>query len=108
MARKNNTKKATNDYGFAFSNVVVLRGVIRKVLFSSDKVSKYSIDVPSETPNGNVAHAFINVTEFTTDGAMEEGSKVHIEGYISTGSYDDKNGNKRYTTDVVATSIEEI
>lgn len=109
MTRKNtNTKKNTNDYGFAFANTVVLRGVIRKINFSSDKVAKYNIDVPSETPNGNICHAFLNVTEFTTDGALDEGTKVHIEGYISTGSYEDKNGNKRYTTDVIATSIKEI
>lgn len=107
MSRKSNTKKETK-YDFSFANTVILRGIVRKVLFSSDKVNKYSVDVPMDTPKGNVQHAFVNVTEFSNDDACEEGSKIHIEGYISTGSYEDKAGNKRYTTDIIATSIEEI
>ena len=35
-----------------------------------------------------------------------KGSLVSIEGRIQTGSYDDKDGNKRYTTDVVADSVQ--
>jgi single-strand DNA-binding protein len=30
---------------------------------------------------------------------------VAIDGRIQTGSYDDQNGNKRYTTEVVADSV---
>lgn len=107
MARQ--TKKTNdNNYNFELTNTVVLRGVVRKILLESDKVVKYSIDVPSETPNGNIAHAFVNVTEFTSDGAIKEGTAVAIEGYISTGSYTKKDGTKAYTTDIVVKDMAEI
>lgn len=37
---------------------------------------------------------------------LNKGSLVSVEGRIQTGSYDDKDGNKRYTTDVVADSVQ--
>ncbi len=37
---------------------------------------------------------------------LDKGSLISVEGRIQTGSYDDKDGNKRYTTDVVADSVE--
>lgn len=37
---------------------------------------------------------------------LNKGSLVSVEGRIQTGSYDDKDGNKRYTTDVVADNVQ--
>lgn len=37
---------------------------------------------------------------------LAKGRLVGIQGRITTGSYDDKNGNKVYTTDVVADRVE--
>lgn len=37
---------------------------------------------------------------------LDKGSLVGIDGRIQTGSYNDKDGNKRYTTDVVADNVE--
>lgn len=37
---------------------------------------------------------------------LDKGSLVSIEGRIQTGSYDAQDGTKRYTTDVVADSVE--
>lgn len=37
---------------------------------------------------------------------LNKGSLVSIEGRIQTGSYDDKDGNRRYTTEVVADSVQ--
>lgn len=37
---------------------------------------------------------------------LDKGSLVSIEGRIQTGSYDDKDGNKRYTMEVVADSVQ--
>lgn len=37
---------------------------------------------------------------------LDKGSQVSIEGRIQTGSYTDQNGNRRYTTDVVADSVQ--
>lgn len=36
---------------------------------------------------------------------MCKGSQIGIEGRIQTGNYDDKDGNKRYTTDVIVENI---
>ena len=37
---------------------------------------------------------------------VKKGSLVGVEGRIQTGSYDDKEGNRRYTTDVVCDSVQ--
>ena len=37
---------------------------------------------------------------------LDKGSQVSIEGRIQTGNFTDKDGNKRYTTDVVADSVQ--
>ena len=37
---------------------------------------------------------------------LDKGSMVSVEGYIQTGNYTDKEGNKRYTTDVVAETVQ--
>jgi single-strand DNA-binding protein len=36
---------------------------------------------------------------------LAKGSKIFVEGRLQTRSWDDKQGNKRYSTDVVATEI---
>jgi len=37
---------------------------------------------------------------------LDKGSQVSIDGRIQTGSFTDKEGNKRYTTDVVADNVQ--
>lgn len=37
---------------------------------------------------------------------LKKGGKVLIEGRLKTSEYDDRDGNKRYSTEVVAESIE--
>lgn len=37
---------------------------------------------------------------------LNKGSLVSVEGRLQTGSYDDKDGNKRYTMEVVADSVQ--
>ena len=37
---------------------------------------------------------------------LDKGSLVSVEGRIQTGSYDDKDGNRRYTSDVVADNVQ--
>ena len=54
---------------------------------------------------------FINVIVWrkqaeNTCNYLDKGSLVSIEGRLQTGSYDDKDGNKRYTMDVVADSVQ--
>ena len=54
---------------------------------------------------------FINVTAWRKQAEnvcqyLNKGSMVSVEGRIQTGSYTDKEGNKRYTTDVAADSVQ--
>ncbi len=37
---------------------------------------------------------------------LDKGSMVSVQGYIQTGSFTDKDGNRRYTTDVVADNVQ--
>ncbi|AIO18022.1 Single-stranded DNA-binding protein ssb [Candidatus Izimaplasma bacterium HR1] len=37
---------------------------------------------------------------------VRKGSLIGVEGRIQTGSYDDKDGNRKYTTDVVCDSVQ--
>lgn len=37
---------------------------------------------------------------------LDKGSQVAVEGRIQTGSYDAQDGTKRYTTDIVADSVQ--
>lgn len=63
------------------------------------------------SPNGEREADFIscivwrkqaeNMTRFVSKGSL-----IGIEGRIQTGSYDDKDGNRRYTTDVVCDSVQ--
>jgi len=39
---------------------------------------------------------------------LKKGDFVYIEGEINTGSYEDKEGNKKYTTDVIVSHISVI
>ena len=39
---------------------------------------------------------------------LTKGRKIAINGYLQTGSYDAKDGSKRYTTDVIVSSFEFI
>lgn len=107
MARSTKNNEAKETKKGTYFNAVVIRGYIKRVLLDSEKVKKYSVDVPSETPNGKVSHAFLNVTEFSTDGAWAVDDFVHIEGHLSTGSYE-KNGKKMYTTDIIVDKIDEV
>lgn len=42
-----------------------------------------------------------NITNY-----LDKGSQVSIDGRIQTGSFTDKDGNKRYTTEVVADNVQ--
>ena len=61
--------------------------------------------------NGERQADFINVVTWRKQAEnvcnfLDKGSLVSIEGRLQTGSYDDKDGNKRYTVDVQADTVE--
>ena len=70
--------------------------------------ARFTIAVNREFNNqdGNREADFINIIAWRKQAEVicnyfDKGNQIAIEGRIQTGSYDDKDGNKRYTTDVV-------
>ena len=56
---------------------------------------------------------FINIIAFGKTAELiakytQKGSKLYVEGAIQVSSYDDKDGNKRYSTDIIVRNIEFI
>lgn len=72
-------------------------------------VARYTLAVDRRyKKDGEQSADFINCVAFGKNGEFVEkyfrkGRKVAVCGSIRTGSYTDKEGNKRYTTDVVTT-----
>lgn len=64
-----------------------------------------------ETKQWEDAPSFIPVTVFGKQGEncdkyLSKGNKAAVEGRIQTGSYTNKEGQKVYTTEVVASNVE--
>lgn len=99
-------------------NKVVLSGRLTKdVEFRATPdgitISNFTIAVNRKykDQNGNYPTDFINCKAFRNTAEFinkyfHKGDRINIEGEIRTGSYDDKDGNKRYTFDVIANEVE--
>ena len=75
--------------------------------------SRFSIAVNRTYSNnqGQRETDFINIVVWRKQAEnvcnfLNKGSIVSVEGRLQTGSYDDKDGNKRYTMEVVADSVQ--
>lgn len=76
-------------------------------------VTRFSVAVNRTFSNANGQREadFINIVVWRKQAEnvcnfLDKGSLVSIEGRIQTGSYDDQNGQKRYTFEVVADSVQ--
>lgn len=97
-------------------NLVVLIGNLARdpeVRYSQSQmaIAKFTIAINRYVKNGDNETDWIRVTAFGKQAELVEtylkkGNKVAIEGRIQTGSYDDKDGKKVYTTDIIANRIE--
>ena len=73
--------------------------------------TRFSVAVDGiPTSNGERRTDFINTVAWRKQAEnicqyLNKGSLVSVEGRIQTGSYTDKDGNKRYTTDVAADNV---
>jgi len=70
-----------------------------------------AINRPRQNANGERDVDFINITAWRNQAEnikkyLTKGSQVGVEGRIQSGSYDAKDGTKRYTTEVVADSVQ--
>lgn len=100
-------------------NVVIITGRITKDLEvrytpSQMAVTSFTLAVDRPVKKGEEKQAdFIRCTVFGKQAEMLEkwsrkGNRIAIEGRIQTGSYQNKNGEKVYTTDVIANRVEII
>ncbi len=74
--------------------------------------TRYSlaVDRGTNSQTGERLTDFINIITWRKQAEvicqyLNKGSLVSIEGRIQTGNYTDKDGNKRYTTDVVTDNV---
>ena len=70
-----------------------------------------AVNRPFSNKEGNREADFINVVCWRNQAEtiakyFDKGNLISLEGRIQTGSYDDKDGNKRYTTDVALENFE--
>lgn len=80
---------------------------------SNTAMVRFSVAVnrPFTNAEGKREADFINVVAWrkqaeTISKFFDKGSLISIEGRLQNGSYDDKDGNKRYTMDVVLENFE--
>ena len=75
-------------------------------------IARYSLAVDRRFKRDGQPEAdFINCVAFGRNGEfaekyLKQGMKIAVEGEIQTGSYTDKDGNKRYTTDIIVSQHE--
>ena len=70
-----------------------------------------AVNRPFANKDGNRDADFINVVCWRNQAEaiakyFDKGNLISLEGRIQTGSYDDKDGNKRFTTDVALDNFE--
>lgn len=98
-------------------NSVILIGRLTKdpeiaYLDSGTAVGKFILAVDRIVKSGNERQAdFIRITAFGKQAVncakfITKGKQVAVEGRIQTGSYQNKNGDTVYTTDVIANRVE--
>ena len=76
-------------------------------------VTTFTVAVQRRTRNaeGRYDADFINVVAWRSTADFvakyfQKGSRIGVVGSIQTRSYDDKNGNRRYVTEIVADEVE--
>ncbi len=79
---------------------------------SGTNVTRFTVAVsrPFQGQGGDRGADFINCIAWRRQAEniakyCTKGSQVAVEGRIQTGSYDGQDGNKRYTTDIVADNV---
>lgn len=99
-------------------NKVILRGNIcnqieLRYTGSNVAYTKISLAVKRNYKNQNSEYEtdFINCIAYKKTAEFlsqyfKKGSPILLDGRIQTGSYEDKDGNKRYTTDVIIENVE--
>lgn len=91
-------------------NQVVLTGRLTRDPEQRQKAVRFTIAV-DRFSGGEKSADFIGCVAFDKTGELvmqyvTKGTKILVEGRITTGSYTNKEGQKVYTTDVIANRVE--
>lgn len=78
---------------------------------TSTALAKFTLAVDKPKKDGEQTADFIRITAWgktaeIVDKYTSKGSQIAIVGRIQTGSYDNRNGDKVYTTDIIADKVE--
>lgn len=85
-----------------------------RVLENGNKLAKFSMATKEEYTTRNGEKASNTTWHFVTawgkmadrvEAEFQKGSFVNVEGRLSTRNYVDKNGQKRYVTEIVANEV---
>lgn len=94
-------------------NKIIITGhVVKDIEIFNDKVGKFSVGVQRQfkNQNGEYDTDFLNCVVFNATDYVKQnltkGTKVLVDGSIQTSVYDDKKGNKHYSTDIIVNRIE--
>ena len=92
-------------------NKSVITGLLYKVYPRKTKTGTFVCSFIVAVVEASAKH-HISVTGWKGLGervaAMALGSKVYVSGRLQSGSWTDADGNKRYKTEIVADTVEEI
>jgi single-strand DNA-binding protein len=77
--------------------VLHMRLATTEMYFDKDKVKQKRTDWHSVTVFGKRAEALGKI--------LKKGETIFVEGCLQTSSYDDRDGNKRYKTEVIANNV---
>lgn len=97
------------------NNVTLIGRITREVELryttSQTAVARFSLAVERPVKDGEKKADFPNIIVFgkqaeNCEKYLAKGRKVAVQGRLQTGSYEDKDGKRVYTTDVIAERVE--
>lgn len=94
---KTNTKAQATRNDLTVQKIELINATVRKVFFSNDNVTRGSLDILSESPNGKDIHTFVPFVWFKPEVELEEGDAVNVVGEFFSDSYEDKNKQRHYS-----------
>lgn len=97
--KKNNAKWYNEIDAKDMVNHVTLFGKVKKIFVDTDKVQKFSLEIPRPTDNGKIQLCWLTCVNFD-DERVDENDNISIVGYLSTNHYNDT-----WTTEVIITSL---
>ena len=97
------------------NNVILIGRTTREIELryttSQTAVARFSLAVERPVKDGEKKADFPNIIVFgkqaeNCEKYLAKGRKVAVQGRLQTGSYEDKDGKRVYTTDVIAERVE--